>query len=76
MDRVVPDSGENGGQLGSALVRVDAHQRAGLRVEQEGKEKPGTEFLNIYTKKISENIGVFCSNFCPFLQKFDPNIGF
>jgi hypothetical protein len=34
------------------------------------------DFKNILGKKIGEKIGVFCSNYCHFLQKFDHNIGF
>jgi hypothetical protein len=34
------------------------------------------DFLNIFAETFSKNIGVFCSNYCMFLQKCDHNIGF
>jgi hypothetical protein len=33
------------------------------------------DFKNIFTEKFGENIGIFCSNYCLFMQKFDHNIG-
>jgi hypothetical protein len=33
-------------------------------------------FANIFDEIFGENIGVFCLNYCLFLQIFDHNIGF
>jgi hypothetical protein len=43
------------------------------------RSRTGTDvydFENIFSEKFSKNIGVFCSDCCYFLQKFDHKIGF